>query len=116
MFHLFRSRDDDDGDRRKQLRKFAKLSSQLDELFERGGDPGAADYRRIADRARDLLASGFDHEQLKALAFSVPPSPDWTNPKAIDNGLAVEPWQIKAAGIREELSAVALDLRALGQY
>ena len=57
---------------------------------------------------------GFQHEQLKELALRLPGAPDWMNPKAINNGLEVEPWHRKAAARRGQLAEVALELRAVG--
>ena len=43
----------------------------------------------------------------------MPGAPDWMNPKAIDNGLEVEPWQNEATELHDQLAKVALDLRAV---
>ena len=106
----------DEGDRREQLKRFARVSAELSEMYSRHGDPGAASYLALSDEAHALLADGFQHEQLKALALRLPDAPDWMNPKAIDNGLEVEPWQREAAERRGRLAEVALELRAVGRY
>jgi hypothetical protein len=86
---------DAEGARREQLKEFARVSGRLSALHGPHGDRLADRYQAMSEEARTLLADGF-HEQLKELAFQVPDSPDWMNPKAIDYGLEVEPWQEEA--------------------
>jgi hypothetical protein len=107
----------DEGDHRKQLKRFARVSAELSDMHSRNGDPAAAaSYQARSDEAQTLLADGFQHEQLKELALRLPGAPDWMNPKAIDSGLEVEPWQRDAAELRDRLVKAALQLRATGRY
>lgn len=103
-------------DRLEQLRRCERLGAELADLFARHDRPPAA-YRDLADEARRLLAQGGgSSEELRALARLLPPAPGWMNPKAIDSGLAVDPWQLDAAEVRTALVDVVLELRATARY
>lgn len=103
-------------DRRAQLGQVVDVCTRMGELLARHGDPGAAQYRKLAAEAGRLLEHGFDRSELRALGEALPrgsTAPDWTNPKAIDSGLQVEPWQVEAARWRSRAAALAIDLRAV---
>jgi hypothetical protein len=106
----------DDLDRREQLLRCAGLGTELADLHARHDHPTAAAYRAMSDEAQALLDDGFDADQLRRLARLLPGAPDWMNPKAIDSGLPVQPWQPDAADLRARLADVALELRATARY
>jgi hypothetical protein len=102
-------------DRQEQLRRCALLGDELADAYARYGH-SAAGYRELADGARRLAEHGFAADDLRDLARLLPPAAAWMNPKAVDAGLPVEPWQLDAADRHAALAAVALELRATARY
>ena len=101
--------------RREQLERFARLSSELADLYARDG-PGhpVPMHRRRSAEARQLLAEGYDEEQVRALTIGIrkPPEIDWSNAKAVDYGVPQYGWRTKIRPLEDQLHDVALQLRA----
>lgn len=102
--------------REKQLAQFAKVNNQIAEVYDEQGDTwGARYHRQLATEAQRLLDEGFDRLALLALAANFPEDPDWLhpNPKAVDFGFEIEPWQkqLMNAYLRAKELAVALTLK-----
>jgi len=105
-------------DRRRQLEDCARLGSALRDLHARNDDRrNAAWFGAMVDDARDLLAHGFDDEQLRALGVRMLRPfefPDLANPKAVDSGYRVDPWKLEARDLQIELAEVTLRLQSSG--
>jgi hypothetical protein len=99
-----------ESDRRRQLSDLAAVCDQLhrDILTDLRRDFGV-----MASLARDLLARGFDQVDLTELSGQFPTLPDWMNPKALDAGLPLEPWQAGLTELIQKAWSLALDLRTL---
>lgn len=98
--------------RSEQLRTLADLCARLHSLLaSQGYDDRFARYRQVV---LDLLAKGWDADDLQQLGPSLPALPVQTHGKAPDDPGAWTPWLEEVAATHRHAEDVALHLRAAG--
>lgn len=75
----------------------------------------AHELEALAEAAAGLLAAGFDQAALTELATGAPRSPGWTDARALDAGLQLDPWQAEVAPQLDRIEALTVLLRALAR-
>jgi hypothetical protein len=102
-----------DAERRDQLEELARLCAAMAEALREHGETWPAGmYQERADLAERLLATGLDQGSLTELGARFPTAPHWLNAKAVDFGLAREPWQDEVAALHALASRLAMEVRA----
>jgi hypothetical protein len=75
----------------------------------------AQELEALAGAAAGLLEAGHDQAALTELAAGAPRPPGWTDPRALDAGLPLEPWQAEVAPDLDRIEALAVLLRTLAR-
>ena len=101
-------------DRRQQLQTLESLCDRIADLFRANGDWGAAGlFRERAAMARRLLAEGHTQSDLNDLGTGFPHGADWLRLGHPAFNRRRSPWQDEVAGLHEEATTVALDIRSI---
>ena len=102
-------------DRQAQLAELERRCRWVASRYRPHDPRRAHELEALAEAAARLLDAGFDQAALTELATDAPPSPGWTNARALDAGLALEAWQAELAPDLDRIEVLTVLLRTLAR-